>query len=487
MKRSISVILFVISVLLISCDLDLTPVSEISEETFYKNSDEISEAVIGCYNSLQNPIRYEWVLTELRSDNTQMSIDNSVAVNTEYREMDSYTGTPQNSLIDSYWKACYHDIALANQVLQSTGVVDDEALKGQYEGECRFIRAYHYFNLIRLFGPVPLIVEPISGDEAKQIERSGGEVIYRFLETELTMAREGLPASYPDAELGRVTSWAAGALLAKVYLTEEKYDEAGALLRDIVLNAPYELLPSYAGIFDTGNEMNGEILFAVRFMSGSVGLGAPFANWFAPLTSGSNVVNGDGNGYNYPTVSIMNSFAGADSRKDVCFKASYYDKNKKTDIARAYVNKFMFNIVEPEDAENDWPVIRYADVLLMYSEALNELQGVSAALPYLNQVRERAGLTAYLETDVPSKYQFRLVLENERRLEFAFENHRYFDLLRMERALTVMNEHFQTEAYYNDPQHPEFKVTPIEQWETLLPIPQREMDINRALTQNLGY
>jgi len=487
MKRNIIVFLFAISFSLISCDLDLTPVSEISEESFYKNSDEINEAVIGCYNGLQTPMVYEWILTELRSDNAQMSIDNSVAVNTEYRELDSHTASPQNSLIGSYWEACYHDIALANQVIQAIDVVDDELLKGQYEGECCFIRAYQYFNLIRLFGPVPLIDKLISGDEAKQIERTGMDIVYQFIESDLGTAVEGLPDSYPSTELGRITSWAARALLAKVYLTQAKYDEASVLFQKIIADSPYSLLTSYADVFDTGNEMNSEILFAVRFMSGSVGLGSPFANWFAPLTSGSNVVNGDGRGYNYPTESLMNSFDSNDSRKEVSFQNSYYDKDKKTDIARAYVNKFMFDVVEPNDAENDWPVIRFADVLLMYSEALNELQGVSAALPFLNQVRERAGLTAYSEADVSGKYQFRMALENERRLEFVFENHRYFDLLRLGRAATVMNEHYQTEAYYNDPQHPEFYVNPIEEWQTVLPIPQREIDINRSLTQNIGY
>jgi starch-binding outer membrane protein, SusD/RagB family len=487
MKIYVYNLLILCSLVFASCELDLNPESEISEGAFYKNSEEINEAVIGCYNGLQKPIIYEWVLTELRSDNTQMDKDNSISIYTEYRELDAHTVTSQNILVQSYWNACYHDIVLANQVLGQSGVVQDEVLRKQYEGECHFIRAYHYFNLVRLFGPVPLITETISGSEAKLVSRSSIEPIYAFIESNLQSAIDELPETYEDEDLGRVTVWAAKALLAKVYLTRSNYSEAVSLLSDIITKSPYGLAESYADIFDVTNEMNSEILFAVRFMSGSVGLGSPFANYFAPKTSGNNVVNGDGDGLNYPTDDLIAAFDTLDQRKDVCLKENYYDASKDIFVGKAYVNKFMDNVIELEDAENDWPVLRYADVLLMNAEAINEQQGVSAALPYLNMVRERAGLDGYTETEITNKYQFRMALENERRFEFAFENHRYFDLLRTNRALTVMNQHFQTEAYYNDPQHVEFHVPPLDDWQTILPIPQRERDINPDLTQNQGY
>ncbi len=489
MKIRLYISIVILAITTIACDdvLDLNPISEIGEDSFYKTSEEINKAVIGCYNGLQEPILYEWALTELRSDNGQMFIESSSAVYTEYRELDSHTQSTLNPVVNSYWQGCYHDIALANQVLAKVDVVEDADMKAQYESECRFIRAYHYFNLVRLFGPVVLVEESISGDDAKAFERSSVESIYKFIETELDMAVSGLPDSYAPGEAGRVTNWAAKALLAKVYLTRTKYSEASGLLSDIISSSPYLLLPEYADVFSTGNEMNDEILFAVRFMSGNVGLGSPFANWFAPLTSGSNVVNGDGRGWNYPTASIMDSFEEGDSRKDVCLKESYLNKDKDVLVDRAYVNKYMYDVVDLYDAENDWPVIRYADVLLMYSEALNETQGVAEALPFLNQIRERAGLDPYDGSAITNRHQFRMAVEKERRLEFAFENHRYFDLLRTGRAVAVMNEHFQTESYYNDPGNPEFHVAPVEEWQTVLPIPQREIDVNSALTQNVGY
>lgn len=487
MRVKIYLLFIAFSLFAVSCKLDLTPPSEISEEAFYKTSDEINEAIIGVYNGLQAPVIYEWALTELRSDNTQMNKENSISVYTEYRELDAYTVTSQNSLIDAYWEATYHDINLANQVLEQTSVVGDSTLKLQYEGECHFIRAHHYFNLVRLFGPVPLVTNSISGEEAKAIFRTEKNKIYSFIENELSLAVAGLPDNYDESELGRVTSWAAMTLLAKVYLTEQKYSEASVLLEKIINDSPYSLLDNYEDVFNVTNEMNNEIIFAVRFMSGSVGLGNPFANTFAPRTSGDNVVQGDGDGLNYPTDDIISAFTSIDARKDVCLQEGYYDEDKGIYIEYPYINKFMDNVVEIDDAENDWPVLRYADVLLMYAEALNEVSGASIALPYLNDVRERAKLAGYTSTEISNKYDMRIALGEERRLEFAFENHRYFDLLRTNSAVSVINEHFQTEAYYNDPSHPEYYVSTVQEWQTLLPIPQREIDINPDLTQNIGY
>ena len=481
--------MIVLAVLSMACDsvLDLNPISEIGEESFYKTSEEIDKAVLACYNGLLDPMEIEWAITELHSDNTQMSIDNSMAVYLEYREMDNYTQTTLNVAIDDYWQARYHDIALTNQVLERLEPFESTEQIIQYAGECRFIRAYNYFNLVQLFGPVILVDKSISGDEAKKMERSTVDAVYEFIENDLTIAGQDLPDSYNDSEAGRVTKWAAKALLGKVYLTQGLYSEAATILNEVISSSPYSLLENYADVFDTGNEMNNEILFAVRFMSGNVGLGSPFANYFAPLTSGSNVVNGDGRGWNYPTESIINAFEEGDLRKDVCLKESYLDQNKNLLIERAYINKFMFPVVDRDDAENDWPVIRYADVLLMYGEALNETQGVAQALPYLNEVRNRAGLNAYSQNDIANVYQYRIAMENERRVEFAFENQRYFDLLRTDRIIQVMNAHFKTEAYYNDPSHPEFNVASIKDWQATLPIPQREIDVNPALTQNFGY
>ncbi len=467
--------------------LELNPISEIGEGSYYKTVEEIDNAVIACYSGLLDPMETEWALTELHTDNSQMFIESSVAVYTEYRELDNYTQTTLNTLIDEYWQKRYKDIALNNQILERLDGFEQSDLINQYEGECRFLRAYNYFNLVQLYGPVVIVEETISGEDAKTMERSSIDQVMAFIKNDLKIALDYLPESYDQSELGRATSWAAKGLLAKVYLTNKEYSAAEELLLDVIENSPHQLLDDYADVFDYNNEMNDEILFAVRFMSGNVDLGSPFANYFAPLTSGSNVVNGDGKGWNYPTESIINAFEEGDLRKDVCLQESYYDQSNNVTVDKAFVNKYMYPVIDLNDAENDWPVLRYSDILLMYSEVLLENKTIADALPFLNQIRSRAGLSSYLESDIGSKYDFRMLLEQERRVEFAFENQRYFDLKRTDRLEQVMNNHFATEAYYNDPSHTEFYVDPIETWQTLLPIPQREIDINSDLTQNAGY
>jgi hypothetical protein len=150
------------------------------------------------------------------------------------------------------------------------------------------------------------------------------------------------------------------------------------------------------------------------------------------------------------------------------------------------VKKYLSPVILKEDGDRDWPIIRYADVLLMYAEVLNEKVGPAAALPYINSTRTRAGLSALSAAEVANKHQMRMAIEKERRLEFAFENHRWFDLIRTGRVIEVMHEHWNNETYYADIVA---ETGPIVLNESLilLPVPQKEIDINQAITQNVGY
>ncbi len=154
-----------------------------------------------------------------------------------------------------------------------------------------------------------------------------------------------------------------------------------------------------------------------------------------------------------------------------------------------YVKKYNSDFGTVDDAGNDWPVIRFTDAMLLLAEAINESSGPTAdAMDLLNQVHERAGLTAYDAGEIGTYFDFKLALELERKLEFAFENQRWFDLLRTGRAVTVMNTQFATEDQYNDPNRPQFKTEPIQEFQLLLPIPQYEIDLNpKTLVINLNY
>jgi hypothetical protein len=472
--------------------LNLQPKSEIGEGVFYKNDQEINLAVISSYNSLQSLMQYEWLVTENRSDNTNMNASSSESQDLPMRELDRFVQNSQNIYVEKYWRAAYHTIAMANTILDRIDVVTDPALKNRYEAEARFLRAFSYFRLVRLFGAVFIIDTRITGEEAKSYERQSEAAVYDFIVEDLKMAAAdgNLPQDVITAEKGRLSQYAAQAELAEVYITRRSgndLSDAKALLTSIKESTKFALQTTYASVFSTTNEYNNEILFAVRYKSGSVGLGSPFANWFAPKSSDNYVVNGNGLGYNYPTQSLGIAYEAGDTRKDVSMGESYFGKSGKV-VVDSYIKKYLSTVTTALDAENDWPIIRYADVLLMLAEVTNDLDGPSdETLDLLNQVHQRAGLSAIVLTNVNTPFGFRLALENERRLEFAFENKRWFDLLRTKRAITVMNQHFRAEFQYNDPIHPSFKTNDLNEWQLLLPIPQFERDLNPAITQNYGY
>lgn len=476
----------------VSCNnqLDLEPASDIGANEFYQNANEINLAVIGIYNSMQNMLDKEFVLTELRSDNTYMSPRNSETANVPYRQVDRFVLTSQNIYVEDYWRACYRTISLANNVIAQMGVVEDTALAARYEGEARFFRAHAYFNLVRLWGGVFIVDKPTSGSEAKTMDRSNVQDVYDFLIDDLEFASENLPNNASGQDLGRLTKWAAKTELGKAYLTiggTDNLTKAEALLSDVVYNSPFDYLPSYADVFDVGNEYNNEILFAVRYQSGSVGLGAPFANYFSPLQSDNYVVTGSGDHLNVPATSMSEAYPFGDLRKDISMADSWIGFQGQVNEYR-YIKKYNSDFVTVDDAGNDWPVIRFTDAMLLLAEAINESSGpTQEAMDLINQVHERAGLTAYTSGEIGTYFDFKLALELERKLEFAFENQRWFDLLRTGRAITVMNNQFATEDQYNDPNRPQFNTDPIEEFQLLLPIPQYEIDLNPSIAQNIGY
>lgn len=494
MKRYIQSITLglILSILAVSCNdrLDLQPISDIGADDYYNNAGEIELAIVGIYNSMQLMMDKEFVLTELRSDNTYMSPRNSETANVPYRQVDRFVLNSQNIFVEDYWRACYRTISLSNNVITQIGVVDDIDLANRFEAEARFFRAHAYFNLVRLWGGVFIIDQPISGSEAKTMDRSAVAEVYDFIINDLEFASQYLPNEANGTELGRLTKWAAMSELGKAYLTlggSANVQNAINVLNDVVYSSPFGYLSSYADVFDTGNEYNSEILFAVRYQSGSVGLGAPFANYFSPLQSDNYVVTGSGDELNVPTTSMSNAYPLGDLRKDVSMADSWIGFQGQVNEYR-YVKKYNSDFVTVDDAGNDWPVIRFTDAMLLLAEAINETSGPTAeAMDLVNQVHERAGLPAYTSGEIGTYFDFKLALELERKLEFAFENQRWFDLVRTGRAVTVMNEQFATEDQYNDPDRPQFNTTPIQGFQLLLPIPQYEIDLNPSIAQNIGY
>jgi len=492
-------------------EIDLYPQSNLSTATFYRNTGEMNIALSGCYNGLQRVMTEEWTLTELRSDNVVMGNAASTStVNRDLSDLDMFFPNTAHAGLYTYWINSYYNIRNINILLNSlevnynasSGSISYDPLsiavaeqdRKKIAAQACFLRAHHYFNLVRLYGGVFLVHEPLNPADAKAINRSTVEDIYRLIIADLqSAAANGANqkfASIPAADVGRVNSWSAKALLAKVYLTLNRKADAIPLLQDVITNSGYSLQASYANVFSITTEMNSEILFAVRYKAGGLGIGSPFGNLFAPLNSGSAVVNGDGSGYCYPAVELSNQYVTADLRKAVNI-ATYGSGSS----ARLYAKKHINTQTVVRDGETDWPLLRYSDVLLMLAEAQGNT-GNSVTL--INQVRTRAGLP---NATITNDAQFEAALALERKLEFAFENQRWFDMLRFNTTLTTikaeqtLKDHFAVMYPLHYTNYPSPKLTLAEMQakvtpeKMLLPIPQREIDNNTQIVipQNPGY
>lgn len=486
--KNIKTILTTMVVVLLSASsctkdfLDRAPISQMNGNNFYKTADDMKNALSSVYSGLQTAgIYYSsmHVIGDMRSDNTEITNPNA---GSDLVAIDNFQNLPTTSISSTTWAGHYQAIQSANIVIEKIqSVTMDANLKARYEAEAKFLRALMYFNLVRIFGDVPLVVKVInSPQEGYTYGRNPSAEVYTQIITDLSEAEAALPHEFTGADIGRATKGAAAALLGKVYLTQKKWDLAIPQLKKVIDNVAlnkYQIMPTYAGVFGIANENNRESIFEVQFKKGSAGEGSPFTNQFAPIGSGTAVVAiGNPLGQNIPTTSMSNAYEANDLRKAVSMRNSYV--LGANTVQHNYIVKYLGAPAANLDSDNNWIVLRYADMLLMYAEALNEQAYVAdgPAFTYLNQIRNRAGLlpktsnNSDLALRVADQAAFRLAIEQERRVELAFEGHRWFDLIRTGRALTVMAGNG------------------IQAHHVLFPIPQSQIDINPALIkQNTGY
>ncbi|NLR67500.1 RagB/SusD family nutrient uptake outer membrane protein [Chitinophaga varians] len=443
--------------LLSSCGkdfLNLTPPSAISPGKFFKTQDDAITAVNGCYESLALSSQYGntfQVLMEARADNfTDQDPSSNAGQN---YQINRYSDNPGNTNFYNTWVGVYNGIFRCNTLLGNIdGIKMDETLKNRIKAEARFIRALDYFNLVRLWGGVPVlttVVDPISAVNQK---RDDVAAAYKLIEDDLTFAAANLPATYPANDLGRITAGAAKGLLGKVYLYEKKYGNAQTVLQDVIDSKVFSLLPAVADVFNTGNKYNAEIVFAVRYAKGVANQDHGF--WYA----NSQVITVD--------TTLTKAYDANDLRKPLV------DPVKPTGNANIMPRKFLDQPVNG-NAGNDFPVLRFADILLLQAEVLNELGYATNgnAFTYLNNVRTRAGLAALTAADLPDQASFRAEVYKQRRLELPFECDRWFDLVRTNRAIS--------EVLAN-------KKVNLPAFRLLYPIPQQEVDI-MGFAQNPGY
>ena len=439
---------------------DLEPASSVTIDKVYKTASDYNVAVIGCYAKLQSQVNFYTECCEYRSDN--LSLGAPTAGTQDRYDIDHFTEKPSNGILSSYWANFNNNVYRCNLLLdQIDGANFAESLKKQYKGEAMFIRALNYFNMYRIWGGVPATKHVVSAAEALKVARYSDEQMFDLIAGDLKEIVDNnyLPETYSSADMGRATSGAAKALLGKVYLTFHKWTEAKDILSQLI--GKYQLVSPIAQVFNVDNKNNNEIIFAVHFNKEIEGEGHSY--WYN-LTNASDDTN--------QTSSLLNTFPTGDTRKDLI---TYVQVEKTVRL----MNKF-YDTKSPtfKTVGNDQILLRYADVLLMYAEALNEIQydasEGSLALKYLNAVRQRAGISNLTAKQLSTQEKFRKGILVERQREFPYEGQRWFDLVRMGFAKSVMAENG----------------VEIKDYQLLFPIPQQEIEKvgNKSiLWQNPGY
>jgi len=485
MKKQIIFFLAISVILVTSCKkyLSVDPPYAQDAENYFKTPDDFERALTGAYDLLQGSFLSLWI-GEIASDN---SIAGGESVNDSQglHQIDNMTHGGVNNELRNLMRWNYTGITRVNYIMENKDNIDFSG-KEQILAEAKFLRAFYYFELVKVFGDVPLIVDKRIGiEEARQLPRSPKSEVYAQIEADLTAAASVL--SPVASQKGRATKGAAQALLGKVYLYQNKFTEAASILDEVRNSGLYSLIPDYSQLFTVNNENNSETVFDIQYTGlegGSYGclicLEGNAAPGFQGIRQYNGPVYGDGNSYNLPTQELYNAFSPIDPRRghtilDIeAFIAAQPDPGSITYAIGAgghtgyYNNKYIKRQGEIGLPDNDltspvnYRVIRYADVLLMAAEAHYKIGNNLLAQQLVNQIRVRAGIPGISVQSINDIYK-------ERRLELSGEGHRFFDLVRSGQA----------EQYI-----PGFVTGKHE----LFPIPQVEIDLAGGnWQQNPGY
>jgi tetratricopeptide (TPR) repeat protein len=467
--------------------LELTPQTGVTVANFFVTEDDFTKAVTGTYRPLESLYNDAYVMGEMRSDNTYylFNISNRGGQIVEKENINTFTDVATNAYIYNKYVNDYSGIAKANAVLQRIDAASiPAASKGNLKGQAEFLRAFYYFDLVQYFGGVPLHLTEATTVAETALPRSSAADVYKQILADATDAAALLPKT--QAIKGQATQGSAKMLLGYVYMTLKQYPEAEKVLKDVT-TLGYSLLPEYADVFDPANKNNAESIFEVQYLQGTQGVQSNFAYQFAPgVTDTKNITGQVGNSqnlgdWNIPTNDLIAAYEPGDKRKAASIADGYTDPSGKF-VAQPFVKKYLHPHAQFNNTNDDWPVYRYADALLLLAESLTEQNKAAEAIPYLNQVRARAGLAA---TTATTQTALRDAIAKERRVELAFENHRWLDLVRTGQAIPVMTAYgakqkairpYLTGNVYN-----------VTQDKLIFAIPQNELLINKLLTQNPGY
>ncbi|MFL5508581.1 MAG: RagB/SusD family nutrient uptake outer membrane protein [Gemmatimonadaceae bacterium] len=471
--------------------LNPKPNDVLAPQNFYQSAEDAVAAVNAVYAQTQWVYFYYWYESDIATDDVLATSN----FGTDGHQLASYTFDPTLWSLDNQWSNEYITINRANIVLgRVPSIVMDTVERNRVLGEAHYLRALMYFELVRMFGDVPLITQEVSSIAQSQQARTPAAQVYQQIVNDLTTAVSQLPASYTGSDLGRATSGAAMTLLAKVYLQQHDYANAAKWAGQVISSGRYSLNANFKDNFRIAVEQaNPESIFEINYGSpdqtagvvGSVHLlftlpsGFPGGDSYGLMRVAPDLVAlyapGDqrGNGATFMTSPYTDAM-GRTTTWSVPNGAAFHkwldETNTKDMKARAW-----------QEMPNNWIISRYADVLLMYAEAVNEGGTATAgtATSALNLVRTRAGIPTVAAL---SQSALRDSIKVERRREFAFEGQRWFDLVRWNQLDATIQAKTQAMQTWQPGE------TTVHGAKSLvMPIPQTELNNNHLLTQNTGW
>ncbi|HEU4789664.1 MAG TPA: RagB/SusD family nutrient uptake outer membrane protein [Flavobacterium sp.] len=489
MKKIITFLLS--ATILVSCtELEVTPTSFVTEENFFKTQDDAVASVTAVYASLSlDPGeqslfgRNLYFLTDMASDYAAAGVS---ATNPQVRALSSLTHDATSDRVQVAWRQIYNGINRANIAIDNVPkVTGSEVVKTRLINEAKFIRGLLYFQAVRLWGGVPIVLHEATSINVESLKskRETVDAVYAQIISDLTDA-QSLPSTYPANEAGRATSGAAKAILAKVYLTRKDWPNA-ILKANEVINGGYgyALFETFSDIFNKAKKNGKEHIFSVQFEPNQAGNGSSGSTFQATAFTGftatepADIIS--------DVALFYDIYADGDTRRD----ASYVKQLPNPATGTLYTfpkplfKKFLdlTNLATPANVAINFPVIRYADILLSFAEATNEQSGPTAeALEAVNQVRRRAFGKAINTPDATvdlvglTNVQLRDAIREERKKEFVQEGQRWYDLVRWGILVSEVK-----------------KVTAknsVSERNNLYPIPQSERNIDPVgLPQNPGY
>lgn len=488
----IVILLLVLALSACSDFLDETPQGRYSSETFWKTQAHAELALVGLYEaaSFTKTSNALWVFGDMASDDAITGGNPGDFTDASFIDQFTYINT--NTYLDVHWRHYYEGVSRANNILYYVPNINmDERVRNRILAEARFLRAFFYFNLVNTYGEIPLRLNPLLGEGDVYVSKTSVANVYAQIETDLVTAKNSLPKTTVGLQVGHATRGAAWGLLAKTYLYQQKWTLALEAADSVVASGQYELQSVYKNNFIDSTQNNNESIFELQHISRQAGLGNYMSQFFTPRVFG-------GYGVNLPTQNFVDEFETATDgitydprlRYTVVLEGEHwingevYNPNAPWSVtgfvSRKQVQPLSVGPVNGDGSLN-YVYMRYADVLLMRAEALNELNRSSEALVPLNEVRKRARESYLYDTELPgygnipdglledetstNQTTLRAAIRHERRVELGFEFHRFFDLMRYGAAIAESALKPEAEAF-NYTTHRYF------------PIPQSEIDTN---------